>query len=42
MPQSHTFHITFVTAQHGAGIDPAQQADKVVTYTGPELKVVAP
>jgi alpha-D-xyloside xylohydrolase len=41
MPRSHTFRIVFVGAQHGAGVDSVQQADKIVTYNGCGMTVVA-
>jgi len=39
MLESRTFRIVFVSENHGAGIDPAAQADKAVTYTGEALSV---
>ena len=39
MRESRTFRIVFVSENHGAGIDPAAQADKTVTYTGEALSV---
>ena len=39
MLESRTFRIVFVSENHGAGIDPAAQADKTVTYTGEALLV---
>jgi alpha-D-xyloside xylohydrolase len=35
-----TFHIVFVGAGHGAGIDPSATADKTVEYTGAQVSVV--
>ena len=39
MRESRTFRIVFVNENHGAGIDPAAQADKTVTYTGEAVSV---
>ncbi|HKN58926.1 MAG TPA: DUF5110 domain-containing protein, partial [Gemmatimonadaceae bacterium] len=39
MLQSRTFRVIFVAEKHGAGIDPTERADRVVTYEGNELKV---
>jgi alpha-D-xyloside xylohydrolase len=40
MLASRTFRIVFVSGNHGTGIEPVTQADKVVTYTG-EVVVIA-
>jgi alpha-D-xyloside xylohydrolase len=40
MLASRTFRIVFVSGNHGTGIEPVTQADKVVTYTG-EAVVIA-
>jgi alpha-D-xyloside xylohydrolase len=40
MLASRTFRIVFVSENHGTGIEPVTQADKVVTYTG-EAVVIA-
>jgi len=37
MMQSRTFRIIFVSENHGAGINPTDEADKVVEYSGKQL-----
>jgi len=39
MLESRTFRIVFVGENHGAGIDPADEADKVVPYRGKQIVV---
>ena len=39
MLESRTFRIVFVGENHGAGIDPADEADKVVPYRGTQIVV---
>jgi alpha-D-xyloside xylohydrolase len=39
MLKSRTFQIVFVSDDHGAGISPAQTADKTVTFAGSSLQV---
>ncbi len=39
MLQSRTFRVVFVRENHGAGIDPASEADKVVQYSGKQISV---
>jgi alpha-D-xyloside xylohydrolase len=42
MPAKRTFHIVWVSPNHGAGIEVSNQADRVVTYDGQEVRVKAP
>jgi alpha-D-xyloside xylohydrolase len=37
MLETRTFRIVFVGAGHGIGIDPTEQADKIVTYSGAQI-----
>ncbi|MGA7913882.1 MAG: glycoside hydrolase family 31 protein [Candidatus Acidiferrales bacterium] len=39
MLEHRTFHVVFVEENHGAGIDPAAQPDKIVEYTGKPVSV---
>ena len=39
MLQSRTFRVVFVGENHGVGIDPASEADKVVQYSGKLISV---
>jgi alpha-D-xyloside xylohydrolase len=39
MLESREFHIVFVGENHGAGINPADHADKVVKYLGKQITV---
>jgi alpha-D-xyloside xylohydrolase len=39
MLDTRTFHIVFVSDGHGIGIDPTDQADKTVTYSGAQIVV---
>jgi len=40
MLQERTFRITWVTADHGVGVDINEQPDKVVTYNGEKIEIV--
>jgi alpha-D-xyloside xylohydrolase len=39
MLQSRTFRVVFVDAKHGAGIEPENEPDKVVQYSGKQISV---
>jgi alpha-D-xyloside xylohydrolase len=39
MLESRTFHVVVVRGDHGAGIEPTAQADKVVEYSGQRITV---
>src|SRR5450432_2136712 len=39
MLQSRTFRVVFVGENHGAGIDPASEPDKIVQYSGKQVSV---
>jgi alpha-D-xyloside xylohydrolase len=39
MLESRTFRIVFVGENHGAGIDPSDQADKIVPYQGKQIVI---
>ena len=39
MLESRTFHVVFAAENHGAGVGQSAQADKVVTYTGKQIRV---
>jgi hypothetical protein len=39
MLEKRPFHIVFVGANHGAGIELTAAADKTVEYTGQQLRV---
>jgi alpha-D-xyloside xylohydrolase len=39
MLQSRTFRVVFVGENHGVGVDPASEADKVVQYSGKHISV---
>ena len=39
MLEKRTFHIVFVGANHGAGIELTAASDKTVEYTGQQLRV---
>ncbi len=41
MQKSHTFHIVFVSENHGAGVDPTPAPDQTVTYTGTSLTITS-
>ena len=41
MIRNRTFHIVWVSPDHGVGIDPTEKPDAVVDYTGRRVKVVA-
>ena len=39
MLQTRTFRIVFVAENHGVGVEPTENADKVVTYAGKAISV---
>jgi alpha-D-xyloside xylohydrolase len=39
MLENRTFHIVFVRENHGVGVNPADEADKVVEYSGRQITV---
>ena len=39
MLQNRTFHVVFVAANHGVGVNPADEVDKVVQYSGNPIAV---
>jgi|CZKR01.1.fsa_nt_gi alpha-D-xyloside xylohydrolase len=39
MLENRTFHIVFVNENHGVGVNPADEADKVVQYSGKQITV---
>jgi alpha-D-xyloside xylohydrolase len=39
MPESRTFRVVLVDANHGAGISPVPQPDKTVEYSGRQITV---
>jgi len=41
MLKQHTFNIVWVSANHGAGVDPADHYDSVVHYSGKTVRIVA-
>ena len=41
MAKEHTFHIVWVSANHGAGVAFTEKADEIVIYQGSALKVRA-
>jgi hypothetical protein len=42
MMKERTFHVIWVSANHGAGVPLTDKPDAVVRYTGKEASVVAP
>jgi len=40
MLKQRTFRVTFVHKDHGAGVSPSDEADKVVQYSGAKLEVI--
>jgi alpha-D-xyloside xylohydrolase len=40
MLESRSFRIVFVSENHGVGINPAGDADKVVQYSGKQIRVI--
>jgi hypothetical protein len=41
MLENRTFHVTFVTENHGGGIEGAASPDQTVQYSGREVLVTA-
>jgi alpha-D-xyloside xylohydrolase len=39
MLQNRTFRVVFVRENHGVGVNPAEEADKVVQYSGKQITV---
>ena len=39
MLESRSFHVVFVGENHGVGINPADEADKIVQYMGKQITV---
>jgi alpha-D-xyloside xylohydrolase len=39
MLETRTFRVLFVQENHGVGVNPADEADKVVQYSGKALSV---
>ena len=39
MLESRTFRVVFVSENHGVGVSPAEQANKVVQYSGKQIAV---
>jgi alpha-D-xyloside xylohydrolase len=39
MLQSRTFRVVFVDEKHGTGIEPANEPDKIVQYSGKQISV---
>ena len=39
MPENRTFRVVFVRENHGVGVEPADEADKVVEYSGKQITV---
>jgi alpha-D-xyloside xylohydrolase len=39
MLENRTFRIVFVGENHGVGVSPADEADKVVQYSGKQISV---
>jgi hypothetical protein len=37
---SRTFHVVFAGDNHGTGIEPTKNVDRVVHYTGTEIRIV--
>ena len=41
MLESRTFHVVFVSENHGVGVNPADEVDKVVQYSGKQISVTS-
>ncbi len=41
MLQSRTFHVVFVRENHGVGVNPADEVDKVAQYSGKQISVTS-
>jgi alpha-D-xyloside xylohydrolase len=39
MLESRAFRVVFVTENHGAGVNPASEPDKIVQYSGKQMTV---
>jgi alpha-D-xyloside xylohydrolase len=39
MLESRSFRVVFVSENHGVGVNPADEADKIVEYSGKQISV---
>jgi alpha-D-xyloside xylohydrolase len=39
MLESRSFHVVFVSENHGVGVNPADEVDKLVRYSGRQVTV---